>query len=348
MGNQKSKAQPALNVAYFCKQLDLLVKSGVNMQDAMAILHENAQDKTQKALYAQLTETVKQGMPLAAALTQTGQYPAYMTQMVQIGETSGKLDEVLEALYVYYERMERINRGIKNVVTYPVVMVCVMLAVIAVLLIKAVPIFAQVFQQIGAEIPSYLKAFATDNAATVFLIVIAVFAAAALAAYMFMKYTHAGQSLKIKLYENSLLTRNIAKRADTNKFAFAMALLLSAGINIDEAVAMVCDLTESEKMKGDINRVIRLMDEQVPFPAALTRAGLLSPEYGAMITVGQKAGKLDEMMNTVAARLAEEADEWLERLISGFEPTIVIVMSLTVGGLLLSIMMPLMKIMSAM
>jgi type IV pilus assembly protein PilC len=177
MGNQKSKNQPELHIAYFCKQLSLLVKSGINIPDAMAILHENAQDKTQKAIYAQLTETVKQGMPLAAALTRSGHYPAYMTQMVQIGETSGKLDEVLEALYVYYERTERINRGIKNVVTYPIVMVCVMLAVIAVLLVKAVPIFAQVFQQVGAEIPNYLQSFASDNAARVFLIVIAAVAA---------------------------------------------------------------------------------------------------------------------------------------------------------------------------
>lgn len=348
MGKQNGKIQSSLSVAYFCKQLALLVKGGINNADAVSIIQENTRDKEQKALYAKIGESVRQGMPLAGALKETRQFPAYMTQIMQIGETSGKLDEVLEALYVYYERTDRINRGIKNIITYPVIMVCVMLAVIAVLLVKALPIFAQVFQQVGAEIPKYLQALSSAGATAKLSVIMAAVVVFLLIVFWALKYTAGGYALKTKFYENSFLTRNIAERANMNKFTFAMALLLSAGVTIDDAVNMVYDLADSAKMRDGIKRVKNMMAEDVALSAALTRTGMLSSEHGAMIAVGQKAGKLDDMMNTIAARLAEETDEWLERLISGFEPTIVIIMSLTVGGLLLSIMLPLMKIMSSM
>ncbi len=219
MGKQHTKIQSALSAAYFCKQLALLVKGGVSVPEAVAIIQDNTQDAAQKALYGRIAEAAKQGTPLAGALRQTGQLPAYMTQMIQIGETSGKLDDVLEALYVYYERTDRINRGVKNIVVYPVVMVCVMLTVIGVLLLKAVPIFAQVFRQAGADMPKYLQALSAQGGAAAFFIAVAGVAAVVVLAYLLLKYTRGGRALAVAAYENSFLTRKLSDRSNTNKFA---------------------------------------------------------------------------------------------------------------------------------
>lgn len=140
--NQKNLS--SLQIASFCTQLSLLIKAGISLQEGIHILYEDASSQAEKELLKQILEPIEEGQPLAFSLRQTDAFPQYMVEMVEIGETSGKLEEVLDSLTEYYERSENISKSIRSAVTYPMIMILMMAVVIGVLMIKVLPIFRQV------------------------------------------------------------------------------------------------------------------------------------------------------------------------------------------------------------
>ncbi len=349
MSNKKYRQVRPGKIALMCKQLAMLLNGGVTLHEAMSIMAQNADSQDERKLYTQVYESLEAGEALGLALEDTGRFPDYMVHMVAIGDTSGKLEEVLNALCLYYERSEAIEQSVRNAVLYPIIMVAVMIAVIAVLLIQALPIFAQVFVQVGAEMPPLLRRLSENShAGIIFLLIVGGLVALIFLLYYLCKATEGGEALVKKIYENGFLTRKLASKANLSKFASAMSMMLASGINIDEAADMTCSLTDSPTMRRKIDALKDCLRTNMPLAAALKKCGVVSGEYAALIAVGEKTGKTDEMMETVAKRCAMEADEWISRLIGGIEPTIVIIMSLIIGGILISVILPLMNVMTAM
>lgn len=334
-------------ISLMCRQLSMLVKSGVQIYEAFEIMENTAADKRDRALYAQVREELENGERIEKALEQTGRFPSYMVRMIGIGDKAGKLDTSLDSLYLYYQRSEETERSVRSAVIYPLIMVAVMICVVAFLIIKALPIFAQVFLQVGAEMPAFLKALTTGNSALKVLLYIGIIAAVIVIAYFLLKQTVGGENLIAGLYENGFATKKLAEKSNTNKFTYAMSMLLSSGVNIEDAVNMAEELIKSPGMLKKTEQLKKMLENNEPFAASLTKCGLLSGEYAAMLSVAEKAGKLDEMMNTIAERSARDADEWINNFISSIEPTIVIVMSLVIGLILVSVMLPLMDIMTS-
>lgn len=151
--NQKNLS--SLQIASFCTQLSLLIKAGISLQEGIHILYEDASSQAEKELLKQILEPIEEGQPLAFSLRQTDAFPQYMVEMVEIGETSGKLEEVLDSLTEYYERSKNISKSIRSAVTYPMIMILMMAVVIGVLMIKVLPIFRQVFSQLGTEMSNF-------------------------------------------------------------------------------------------------------------------------------------------------------------------------------------------------
>ena len=156
MANQVEKTTLSpREISAFCTQMSLLVKAGISVQEGIGIMCEDAQSKVEKELLEQILLLVEEGRPLAFALEQTGCFPKYMIDMLEIGETAGRLEEVLDSLTEYYERSQAISKSIRSAVTYPIIMIVMMAVVIGVLVIKVLPIFRQVFAQLGTELSAF-------------------------------------------------------------------------------------------------------------------------------------------------------------------------------------------------
>ena len=139
-------------ITAFCRQIGMVVHSGLPVYYGLSILSDDAPDEATKEFYHRLYLCTEQGNPLCAALREAGTFPDYMTQMVELGEETGRLEEVMEALAVYYEREEEIRTGIRQAVTYPFILTMLMLAVILVMLTKVLPVFSQVYEELGSEL----------------------------------------------------------------------------------------------------------------------------------------------------------------------------------------------------
>ncbi|MCO7123096.1 type II secretion system F family protein [Ihubacter massiliensis] len=346
---KKTRQKKAEELALLLNELGMFFNGGIPLYDAFLIMEENSSNDDDRSLYHMIGEEIEQGMDLSDALKHTGRFPDYMIQMIRIGENSGKLEEVFSSLALYYQRQDHLTSSLRSAVIYPLAMVLVMLLILAVLMIKVLPVFSQVFTQVGAQLPAPLEAAAGSGSAAAVAAVCALgVIVLCLILYGLIRRKEEGRRFLAHLYEGFPLTRKIAEKSAANRFAYSMALLLASGINVDEAVDLVRELNRSPRAGQKLTKLKGLMDEGETFPHALTSSGILSSEYSSMIAVGLKTGSGEEMMDLVAQRLSSDTDRYIDRTLSGIEPAIVIIMCLMIGSVLLSVMLPLMKIMTAM
>ncbi len=335
-------------LSIFASQLSMLVKGGISLYDAMSLLADNAQSHEQtKALYEKIKSELSQGYSFGEVLEQTEAFPFYFVQMIKIGESSGRLEEVLASLGVYYEKSEYISQSIKSATRYPIIIIFVLLIVLSVIITKVLPVFSGVYEQLGVSMTGISRVLLSfgDFLNKYGLIILAVLAALIAAAVVFFR-TPKGEAFGQRLYENSVFTRNIAKQSAVGKFAYAFSMCISSGMNIDEALDMANTLVESNKISASINSLKQLMSGGESFVSALSKTDIFSPVYVGMIQVGIKTGMLDVSMKNVADRYSIQTDERISHAISVIEPTLVIIISVVIGLLLLAVMLPLINVMS--
>lgn len=335
-------------VAAFCNQMAMILKSGISAVEGISIMQEDAASAGEKQVLLAIDAALRQSGSFAPALESAGVFPAYMLNMVKIGEQSGKLDEVMASLTAYYEREEAINTSIKNAVTYPLIMIAMMLAVVLVLIIKVLPIFHQVFRQLGLEITGFSKGIlAFGGFLSQYAIVFIVLLFLLLAVIFYFTLTESGRKARMAMGAKKRGARSLYTKIATGRFAGGMALALSSGLNPDESLKMAAKLTDNPAMQDKIDQCQALLQQGSDFAEALTQSGIFTGLYGKMITLGVKTGSLDEVMEKIAQQYEEEIDGKISSVISILEPTLVAGLSIVVGIILLSVMLPLMSILSS-
>lgn len=333
-------------VAAFCEQMAYMVGAGISMQEGLMIVEEDLKNETGAQIVQELLDAVEEGQTLGMALKKSARFPDYMVHMVEIGEASGRLEQVLKSLCAYYERQESISRSIKSAVTFPLIMIAMMIAVILVVIIEVLPVFENVFRQLGGELSGFVQGLMQfGSAVSQYAVVIVVVIAAIIALILVLRATKGGKLFLASIYEG--IFRRTATAVASGRFASAMALMLSSGMDVDAALEMALELNENPGTRKKILAMQGMMSEGMGFSDAIVKAEMFSGLYGKMITVGFKTGTLDSVMQRIAARYEEEADRRMSAIVSALEPTLVAVLSLIVGMILISVMLPLMGVMSA-
>ena len=150
--SRKSKILSNAELSAFCQQISLIIAAGLPTYYGVSILCDEAPDKQTRDLLEQIYKPMELGATLHSALKDTGYFPKYMINMIQLGEETGRLEEVLNSLSKYYDREDEIASGIKSAVAYPLVLSAVMIAVIVVMIAKVLPVFSQIYAELGSEL----------------------------------------------------------------------------------------------------------------------------------------------------------------------------------------------------
>ncbi|MGI6199247.1 MAG: type II secretion system F family protein [Christensenellales bacterium] len=333
-------------LAAFCEQLLFIVKGGVPLQEGLMILQEDAQPGGDAQLLSQLLEPMEMGSSLADAMARTGRFPSYMIQMVRIGEASGKLEAVLEGLCAYYQRNEAVSQSIRSAITYPLVMIAMMLGVIGVIVVQILPVFQQVFHQLGGEMSGLaLGIMGVGEAFSRYAVVILAVIAGLALALILLRRTQRGRRWLSAL--GGRLFRKLTDTVAASRFATAMSLMLQSGMDVDQSLEMTAELMDQPRGQQLTARLIAAVDAGESLAKAVVDTGLFPGLYGRMIAIGFKTGTLDTVMERIAQAYEELVDRRISGLIAALEPTLVAVLCLVIGLILLSVMLPLMGIMSA-
>ncbi len=333
-------------VAGFCRQLSLILKTGIPFREGLDIIGEDAGNEKTKEIITFLTASVEEGRSLSEALADSGRFPKYMVDMAAVGEASGRLDEVTAALADYYEWNRAIERSIKSAVLYPAVMALMMLVVLIVLVVKVLPIFYEVFRDMGGEMSPFATGLMHIGVAiSQNAVVITAIVAAFLVALVFSLVTTRGRGFWSRMGAKGF--SKIHREITAGKFASSMALMMKSGMDIDESLDMTAKVVGDNVMKERIANARAMMDRGDGFPTAIMNSGIFSGLHGAMIALGAKTGTTDQVMESIANDHEEEAERRMTSLISAIEPAIVAVLSILVGLILLSVILPLMGVMSS-
>ncbi len=330
----------------FCEQLAFMIKAGISLQEGLMLLCEDTKNARGTDISGRLLESVENGSSLADALETSGEFPHYMINMVEIGETSGRLEAVLDSLRIYYERNESISKSIRSAVTYPLVMIVMMLVVVLIIIIEVLPVFQGVFEQLGSELSPFVQGILSfGQAVSQYSVAIIAVLAAIVVVFIILRNTEKGRRALASISEG--MFRKVNDSLISGRFASAMALMMGSGMDVDQSLDMTEQLIDNNKTKQKIENIKSDMLGGKGFAEAMVDSGLFSGLYGKMITVGFKTGALDEVMDRIAKHYEEETNRRINASVAAIEPTLVAILSLVVGLILLAVMLPLMGVMSA-
>jgi len=335
-------------ISSLCMELSLLLHSGITVADGLHILLEDT-PADRRALLEGMAEKTDAGEPLSAAMRASNAFPDYVSGLTEVGEQSGRPEEALRALSQYYDSRERLDLRIRSALLYPSVLMLLMLVVIVVLLTRVLPVFNDVFSSLGGQLTGLAGGLLSlgrglDAAMPVLCAVLC-------AAVVFLTAFAASNGFRDRIlagWRRRHGGRGLSRMIDAARFAQALSMGLLSGMPMEDALRLAAsfhaDNPAAAKRYADCQARLEKSDNLAD---ALRESGVLSPAYSRMLALGIRSGTGDTVMQEIARRMEEESETAVEARVGRVEPTLVIVTSLLVGVILLSVMLPLMNIMTA-
>lgn len=346
--NRQGKPFSDIEVSAFCGQIALILRSGISSLEGIIIMQEDASSEEERAILQKIIDHMQETGSFYQSLSEIGTFPDYMLHMVEIGEEPGTLDEVMEALSIHYEQEDAIGKSIKNAVTYPLVMGGMMLVVIFILLIKVMPIFNQVFIQLGTEMTGVSRMLMDfGNVISRYSVVLLALLLVCAAAALYCTRTVSGRQLFRRAGYHLRFIRPIYEEIAACRFASGMALTLSSGLNPERSMELVSALSDDPFFLEKLKQCQKEIEEGADLSEALHNAGIFSGVYARMASIGAKTGSMEQVMSRLAKLYQDDIDSRMNNTLAVLEPTLVIVLSVIVGIILLSVMLPLTGIMSS-
>ena len=333
----------------FTLQLSLLIHAGIPIGDGIHLLAEDEKDHKVKQVLEQMAEDVDDGLQLSEAMKNSESFPDYMIHMTGTGESTGRVEDALKALTDYYENRRQLNNRVKSALTYPLMLLALMLVIIGILLTRVLPIFDAVYQQLGGSLTGIAAGMLSfgkglDRALPVIGVILGL-------TFLLVVILGLSKTLRKKitfLYKKIFGDIGITRKVSMAYFASALSMGMQSGLPMEEALKNAMEFYEdSPKAKERYEKCLALLEGGEPLAEALKQAGVFAPMYCRMLALGVKSGAGDSIMVEIAARLEEDADRAIEEAVAKIEPTIVIVTSVIIGIILLSVMLPLINIMSS-
>ena len=337
----------ARELSNFCGQMGMLLHSGISTAEGLHILCDESKTDTDREILNSLIHSIDENGSLSQAMEEAGCFPKSMTAYKKTGEDTGCLDEIMESLSSHYEQEEEISVQIRSAVTYPLLMLGMMAVVILVLLIKVLPVFQQVFNQMGMEMNGVSRGLLNaGNVISRYSSVFLILAAALIGCILFFSLTEKGHSLLRKMAIHLPFFREIPVAMDYSRLAQGLSLGLRSGLSPETSLELTKDLISQPVILERLRKASSILDSGETFSKALTESGLFGGMEGRLITISFYSGSSDETFRRLSRQYTERSIDLISQAVSIVEPTIVILLSLLVGLVLLSVMMPLLGILS--
>ena len=345
MKNQCSNQE----ISALCMELALFLHAGIDAASGLAALADEEPEQQKKAMLKAMADRMDEGATLAAVFKRAGRFPEYVCGLIGVGEQTGRLEEALKALAQYYEHRSRLDRQLRAALMYPAVLLLMMLVMIVVLLAKVLPVFDDVYASLGGQLTGVAGGLLTlgrilDAAMPVLcaLLALAVLFVAAFAGSAGFRDRLLG------LWRKRCGDRGVSRKLNLARFAQALAMGMGSGLTVEESLSLAGELLEDiPAAQRRCQQCREKLESGMPLAKAMGEAGLIPPAECRLLELGVRSGCQDSVMAQIAERLSEEGDAALEQRMAQIEPTLVVMASVLVGAILLSVMLPLMNIMTA-
>lgn len=337
------------DISSLSRQLALVVDSDLSLQEGIELVSQQTRSKTIKQLLERVRQRLNEGNSLGRAFEEEkGFLPEYYIQMVSVGEQSGNLDKVLLRLADSYDKTAEISNKVVSAVTYPIILAVLMLCVIILLLAEVLPMFNDVLSSLGGEMPGITKALMDIGKfiGDYIYIIIGVIAAIVLAVIIMRQTKKGSEALdgfKLKLP----IRKNIIKDTECIKFSWSLAMLLRSGIGVAESLRMTGSTIMNMKIRSFVINAAEKVEKGEALKDSLASIGFFPELLLRILAVAESTGHTDDTLDKAAKIMEEDLDKRLGRLTTVLEPALILVLSLIIGIVLISVILPVARIMNA-
>lgn len=345
-GAKKRKITP-LDIAVFTRQLATMMKAGVPLVQSFDIVAEGHDNPSMRDLLLRIKGDIEGGNNLANSLKQ---HPAYFDDLfcslVESGEQSGALETMLDRIAIYKEKTEALKQKIKKAVKYPIAVVCVAIIVTAILLIKVVPTFQELFAGFGAELPAFTQ-MVINMSEWMQEWWLLLFAGMIGGTFGFIEAKKRSQAFNDALDRLSLklpIVGDILFKATVARYARTLATTFAAGVPLVDALESVAGATGNVIYRNAVLKIKEDVSSGTQLNFSMKASGIFPAMAVQMTAIGEESGALDTMLDKVATYYEDEVDNAVDGLTSLLEPLIMAVLGVLVGGLIIAMYLPIFQL----
>lgn len=333
-------------VIAFTHQFGTLIRAGVPLLECLEILGTEGENPAWQSVLGRIRDDVEQGALLAEAL---GRFPAifheFYRRMVEVGETTGRLDESLSQLAVYLDKQAQLRAKIISALAYPALLVTVALTVLVFLLVWVVPLFSGLFQEFGESLP-WLTQVVIDLADSIrehALVLIGLGGMLVIGTRIMLAHTKSRQVIDGILLRLPFVGEIFRKSAIV-RFARTLGFLVRRGVPLLTGLSVAATVTGNSVMEQSLHRLTSEVQDGKPLSDTLRASGMFPPLVTQMIKVGESTGSLDTMLEKIADLFEQEVDRVVATLTSVLEPSVIVVVGSGIALVVVAMYLPIFSI----
>ncbi len=334
------------DLVVFSRQLATMIQSGISLVGALDILKEQMENPYFKSVLANVQQDIQQGSSFCDALAK---YPnifsgLYMN-MVKAGEASGLLDEILDRLATYLEKSASLQHKIKSSMTYPVVVIFMAVGITTFLLIKVVPTFKGIFDMLGGTLPlpTQILIKISEILRKNFIFLVGGVAVVVVAFFQGSKNPKVKKMIDAQKLRFPVIGELFRKVAIAN-FSRTLSTLIRSGVSILQSLDIVARTSGNKIVEEAVLGAKDSIRGGESIADPLSKTGIFPPMVVRMIAIGEQTGKLEFMLSKIADFYEEQVDAAVSGLTSILEPLIIAFLGIVIGGIVISLFLPILKI----
>lgn len=334
------------DLVIFSRQLATMIDAGIPVVQSLGILGEQIENRNLKNVIIFVRQDIEAGMSFCDALAKHPHvFSELFINMARAGEASGMLDEVLDRLAMYLEKAAALTRKVRSSLVYPILVVTMAILITAVLLLKVVPTFKGIFEILGGQLPLATRILIgiSDLLRRYFWLLVGLLG---ICGFFFKRYigTEKGRYnfdfRKLKMPVLGQLFRKVSLA----KFSRTFSTLVKSGVAILNALDIVAKTSGNKVIEKTVLDCSISVRNGEPISRPLSLSGVFPPMVCRMIGVGEQTGQLEKMLSKIADFYDEQVDAQVAALTSMIEPLVILFLGIVIGGVVISLFLPIFKI----
>jgi type IV pilus assembly protein PilC len=337
------------NIVIFTRQFATMIDAGVPIVQGLDIVASQNENPTFKKILFEIKEDIETGSTMADALGKhPKQFDELFVNLVAAGEVGGILDVILNRLAVYIEKSLALKKKVKSAMVYPLTVLIVSIAVITILLVFVIPIFQKMFADFGGALPAPTQfVINMSDALRANILYLIGGIVAFIFIFRYLKSTDKGKAIFDDLILKSPIFGTLIKKVAVARFTRTLGTMVSSGVPILDALNITAKTAGNKTVERAIYFTRASISEGKTIAEPLEESGVFPPMVVQMIAVGESTGALDDMLNKIADFYDEEVDNAVETLTSLLEPIMMVFLGGVIGGLVVTMYLPIFKMASA-
>lgn len=346
LGERKGKITP-FDIAVFTRQMATMMKAGVPLVQSFDIVADGLENAALRELVINIKNEVAAGNSFAGGLRKHPKhFDDLFCNLIDSGEKSGALETMLDRVATYLEKTEILKKKVKKAMTYPIAVVCVAIIVTAILLIKVVPQFQELFQGFGADLPGFtlmvigLSAWMQEWWYVALFAIIGVIVGFGEGRRRSEKFSNAVDKYILRMP----IIGNILHKAVVARFARVLSTTFAAGVPLVDALDSVAGATGNAVFRRGVLQIKEDVSSGTQLQFSMKNTQLFPVMAVQLTSIGEESGALDAMLEKVADHYEAEVDDAVDNLTALMEPIIMSVLGILVGGLIIAMYLPIFQL----